>query len=166
MQLRIKKYWVLLSSVFYFSVINAGVGTFLWGTPVNNSVFYLPIGSHTRDGHQGLKFFELMGGTYKSFLAMTFINSFGNRVFAVGIERYIWKYRRLSVGYGAGLMAGYNGQLSTVYGIPFRNTFLFKYDVNPVIVGIADVAITKKLQLSFVIAPLVVTGGLRYNFST
>ena len=165
MALQIKKYFTLVFLFFYVTTTDANFFTFLWGKPVRNSIFYLPIGTHTRNGKRKLTYFQLMGGTYKTFYLMTFINSFGDRVFSAGVERYFWKFHRLSLGYGAGLMYGYQGKLSTVYGIPFKNSFLFKYNLNPVIVGIADFAITKRVQLSFVLAPLVVTGGIRFNFS-
>ncbi len=161
-----KKSRIIISVFFIFfaATASANIFTAIWGKPVRDSIFFLPVGSHTMDGHQGLKFFQLAGGTYKTFYLMTFINSFGQRVVSAGIERYFWQWRRLSLGYGAGVMYGYNGNLSTVHGIPFNNSFLFKYDLNPVVVGLADIAITKRFQLSFVIAPLVVAGGLRYNF--
>ncbi len=156
---------ILLFLIFYTGIVYANVFTFLWGKPVKNSVFYLPIGSHTKNGHRKLKYFQLMGGVYKTFYLMTFINSFNDRVWSAGIQRYIWQFHRISVGYGAGLMYGYKGNLSTVNGIPLRNTFLFKYNLNPGIVGLFDITITKRVQMSFVVAPLVVAGGIRFNFA-
>jgi len=150
---------IFLYSPFVFS----NIFKFLWGKPVKNSVFYLPVGTHTR--HFGLTYFHLAGGSYKTFYLMTFINSFDDRVFSAGVERYIWQYHQLSVGYGAGLMYGYHGNLSTVHGIPLKDTFLFKYNINPVVVGIADITLTKRTQMTFVLAPLVVSIGIRFNFS-
>lgn len=160
-----KRFIVIFCFIFFTTTTYANILTFLWGRPVKNSIFYLPIGSHTRNGHRQLKFFQLMGGTYKTFCLMTFINSFGDRVFSAGVERYIFQYRRFFLGYGAGIMYGYKGNLSTVHGIPFRHTFLFEHNLNPVVVGIADITLTQRIQFSFVFSPLLVAGGIRYNFS-
>lgn len=155
---------VLILAIFYISPACANFFVFTWGKPINNSIFYLPIGTHTREGHQELKYFQLAGGVYKSFYLMTFINSFNDRVISAGMERYFYQYRRLFLGYGFGLMAGYQGKLSTVHGIPFKHSFLFKYNVNPVLVGLLDFKICKHLKLSFVLAPLVIAGGIRFDF--
>lgn len=163
-EVRMKKIYLALFLIFFISTANATFLSFIRGKPVKNSIFYLPIGSHTRDGHRKLKYFQLMGGVYKSFYLMTFINSFNDRVFSLGMERYIYQYRRLFLGYGVGAMYGYQGKLSTVHGIPFKNTFLFKYNLNPVIVGLLDFKITKHIQFSSVIAPLVIAIGFRFNF--
>lgn len=158
-----KKIVIGIFFIFFATIVHANVFTFLWGKPVKSSIFYLPIGTHTR--YLVLTYFQLIGGNYKTFYVMTFINSFDDRVVSTGVERYIWQWRRLSVGYGAGLMYGYKGNLSTVGGIPFKDTFLFKYNLNPVIAGIADIALTKRVQMTFVLAPLVVATGIRIHFS-
>ena len=140
------------------------VFSYLAGYPVKNSIFYEPIGTHTLNGHRQLKWFELMGFTYRSFFGMTFINSFGDRTWAAGIQRYWYQHKIFSFGYGVGLMVGYRGQLSTVHGIPLRNSFLFKHNLNPAADIIADVKLTKRLKISCVVTPLVITVGLRFFF--
>lgn len=161
-----KKLLIILSALTlcYIPLSRANFFTTVWGKPVTNSIFYLPIGTHTRDGRRQLKYFQLVGGVYKSFYLMTFINSFDDRVVSFGMERYFYQYRRLFLGYGFGFMAGYQGNLSTVSGIPFKNSFLFKHNVNPVIVGLLDFKVSQHVKLAFVLAPLVVAGGIRIDF--
>ena len=135
--------------------------SYIWGQPVKNSIFYEPLGSHTKDGHRKLKWFQLAGFTYHSFFAMTFINSFNDRTYALGMQRYVYQNKIIALGYGFGLMYGYNGRLANVGGIPFRNSFLFKYDINPLACLLADINLSKRVKMSFVITPLVLTVGLR-----
>ena len=156
-----KKFLVILVIAFTQQATAFNLITFIRGTPVKNSIFYEPIGSHTSNGERKLTWFQLAGGTYHSFFAMTFINSFDNRTWALGIQRYLYQNKVFAVGYGAGLMYGYNGQLSTVHGIPFKNSFLFKGDINPVLGLMGDINLSKRLKLSCVITPLVMTVGFR-----
>lgn len=155
---------IFLLTISYISPTCANFFVFMLGKPINNSIFYLPVGTHTRTGHRQLKYFQLAGGVYQSFYVMTFINSFNDRVISAGMERYFYQYRRLFFGYGFGLMVGYQGNLSTVHGIPFKNSFLFKHNINPVLVGLLDLKICTHLKLSFVLAPLVIAGGIRFDF--
>lgn len=152
---------IAAESTTALTTVKRGFFSYIWGQPVPNSIFYEPIGTHTRASRRQLTWFQLAGGTYHSFFAMTFINSFGNRTWALGMQRYFYQNRIVALGYGFGLMYGYHGQLSTVHGILFKNTFLFKGPINPLLGLLGDVTLTQRVKMSFVVTPLVVTVGLR-----
>lgn len=131
-----------------------------------SSIFYDPIGSHTglSSSSPELKWFQLTGIVFRSFFVMTFINSFGDRTYAIGAQRYIYENHNLAIGYGIGLMYGYNGRLSKVKNMPFSDAFLLRGDINPVFGIITDYKIHNNWRINCVITPLVVTIGFRYVF--
>jgi hypothetical protein len=134
----------------------------VWGTPLEDGIFYLPYGLH----HNSTRIdgFQLVGGIYRSLYAMTFINSDGDRTWSVGFERNVYSYRRLRLGYGAGLVYGYGGRLADSPHLPLAHTFLFEHDINPVLGVPAHLVITKRVQLESFVTPLVTLGGLKIVF--
>lgn len=75
--------------------------------------------THLRDVRRGLDSNALIGLALKGYYGATFINSFGDRSFALGIER-IWIRGEgsfsVSLGYRAGLVAGYDERLMPFAG--------------------------------------------------
>lgn len=166
-----KVFYILISWICFITTANASLWTFFYGTTPKNGIFYLPYGFHTTNrDYKGntrsrdFRSFQLMGGVYHSFYLSTFINSFSDRVWSLGIERDVFKLYRLHFGYGAGLMYGYRGKLADVDGIPFRRTFLVKHNINPLIVLTSHIDISEHVELKFVLEPLVIAGGIKLDF--
>jgi hypothetical protein len=134
----------------------------LWGEAPEPGVFYLPVGFHNDSVR--LRDFQLLGGIYRGVFGMTFINSYGTRTWSLGFQRNVYRFRRLSLGYGIGLMYGYGGRLADSHSLPLRHTFLFEHDVNPAVGVPARLALTKHLQLETFITPVVSLGGLKMSF--
>jgi len=63
---------------------------------------------------------------------------------------------------GGGIMYGYDGRLQNTEGIPFRDTFLIKGDINPVVGVELDYRFYKKWSVHTSIAPRIIIYGFRY----
>lgn len=137
---------------------------FIIGEPVKDGVMYLPFGIHTKTKNKDVAKNHLVGIVYNSLIFGTFINSFHDRVWSIALTRNIISYHGFGVDYFIGALYGYKGQLSTVSGIPLRNTFLFKKNLNPVASLDAYYELSDHLQLQAMFTPLVVLGGVKYNF--
>lgn len=130
------------------------------GEPLETSVTFLPVGTH----YTSLEFNEVMyvGFNYKSFEVARFTNSFGDPSLTALYKRKKSVTEKFSVIYGFGVMYGYHGRLKDVETIPFRNSFLFKGEINPLAGVSLDYKIVKKLSLHLSITPVVAIYGLRY----
>ena len=131
----------------------------LWGTTPADGLFYMPYGFHNDSSK--LETFGLVGGIFKTAFLMTFTNSYGDRTWALGIERDLFQFHRLRFGYGAGLMYGYDGRLAESHGLPFRDTFLFKHAVNPAVGVPLHVDISRHVQFEAFLTPVVSLGGVK-----
>lgn len=145
----------------------------LWGDPLKSSVTAMPIGLHTdfekhgtskRSTINGLHEALYFAGNYKSVELAVFQNSFGDPVVALFYKR-AWNFtKRFSVNVGAGIMYGYEGRLQYTDGIPFRDTWLIKGDINPVTGFELDYRFYKKWSVHTSIAPRIIIYGVRYIF--
>lgn len=95
----------------------------LWGQPATNLLY---LGMWTYHPYDYKKKFELFRNdlvlfVYRGFLACTFINCYGDRTYAVGIQRY-WLQTchqtgfESKFGYRAGLFYGYDERLHPIAG--------------------------------------------------
>jgi len=146
----------------------------LWGVPAESSVIAMPFGLHTdlerfsgREHPNGLHPALYFSANYKSIDFAGFKNSFGDFSCALTYKR-MWTFNKIknfSMNVGAGLIWGYDGRLQHSRNVPFRNTFLIKGDVMPVIGGQFDYIIYKKLSLAVSVAPAIIIYGLRYRIA-
>ena len=137
---------------------------FIYGAPVKNGFIYLPFGMHTKPEKKEVVNNALLGVVHNSLAFGTFVNSFNDRTWYFGSTRNIVSYNDFGLDYFAGLMYGYKGQLSTVPGIPLKNTFLFSGKLNPVVTISAYYEISDRFQVQALLTPLVVLTGIKYNF--
>lgn len=143
----------------------------IWGDQLQSSVTAMPIGLHTdfekhgtskRSTINGLHEALYFAGNYKSLELAVFQNSFGDPVVALFYKR-AWNFtKRLSMNVGAGVMYGYEGRLQNTEGIPFRDTWLIKGDINPVTGFELDYRFYKKWSIHTSIAPRIIIYGFRY----
>ncbi len=89
----------------------------LWGTPAPTALYPGMVTFHLEPGSRDDNWNnQLIAGTYKGYFAGTFINSFYDRGYAVGIQR-MWDTEQLSdnfknsVGYRLGLVSGYDERM-------------------------------------------------------
>jgi hypothetical protein len=83
--------------------------------------------SHVREPARGLDANSLIGLAVRGYYGATFVNSYGNRAFAAGIQRTITARQgravRSALGYRAGLVTGYDERFlpvaASVPAIPF-----------------------------------------------
>lgn len=121
----------------------------------------MPLGSHTRPPDIFGVWF--MGYNYKGFEISLFQNSFRDLTFGFSHKR-VWKFTdKFSANYGIGILYGYDGRLQNVEGIPFRDSFLIKGKINPVIALELDYKIYKNISIHSNITPLVIIYGIRYR---
>ena len=139
----------------------------LWGESPESSVSFLPVGTHTeiRDGFVRFKdFFDIYytSYNYKSFELAVFKNSFRDWSIGLMYTREIPVFKKWSIKYGGGIMYGYQGQLVTVDGIPFKKIF-FSGPFNPILGGGINYKISEKWSVSILIAPLINAYGIKYH---
>lgn len=143
----------------------------LWGDPTKSSVTAMPIGLHTdfekhsskrRSTINGLHEALYFAVNYKNVELSVFQNSFGDATIGLGYKR-TWNFtKRFSANFGAGLIYGYDGRLRNTEGIPLRDTFLIKGDVNPVIGLEFDYRFYKRWSVHTSIAPNIIVYGFRF----
>ena len=155
----VKKIFCLICLLFPMVSHASNFWQWIRGTTPANAVLILPGGLHTRDPGQ-FKNFQFVGARYHSVMLATFYNSFGDRTYALGINRSLWTHKRFSVGYTVGAIEGYGGKLSMVRGIPFKHSFLWTGDVNPLVGAFADFQLMKHLALNAFVEPLVIVYGV------
>ena len=149
--------------IIYLVCLKIAVPThaFKWGSTPENGIYILPGGFHTDEIEKYVNF-KFIGVSYKKYYIASFENSFGLQTTTIGINKNFKKKKKLSIGYTAGLLYGYKGKLSKVRGIPFKNTFLFKGDINPVIGLSLSYKINNKLEFISLIEPLVIIYGFKF----
>ncbi|WP_299058683.1 hypothetical protein [uncultured Polaribacter sp.] len=156
---------IIIFSVLLFATLHlkAQEKTFwnkLKGEELETSVTILPFGTH----YTALQFNEVyyVGFNYKSFELARFTNSFGEPSLTALYKRKIAFTENFSMQYGFGFMYGYHGKLQDVETIPFRNSFLFTGQINPLGGINLDYKLAKKLSFNLAITPVVAIYGLRY----
>lgn len=140
------------------------VQKFIYGKPPKDGIIFQPIGFHTKTIDKRPAHNSLIGMVYHSFSAGTFINSFDDRTWYFVVMRNIYSEHGFGIGYMAGALYGYKGNLSTVNGVPFRHTLLFEHNINPIIAIDAWYEVTDSFHLQATFTPLVVLVGVKYNF--
>ena len=132
------------------------------GEELETSMSFLPFGTH----YTSLEFNEVWYTTfnYKSFEILGFKNSFNELAIGALYKREIGLSEKFSLIYGFGIMYGYHGKLVDVPTIPFRNTFLFKGEINPLAGVTLDYRFAKHFSFQLAISPAVGIYGLRYIF--
>ncbi|RMH16782.1 MAG: hypothetical protein D6698_09240 [Gammaproteobacteria bacterium] len=138
--------------------------TFIYGKAPKNGIVYLPFGMHTQSKSKDVSTNNLISITYNSLSAGTFINSFHERTWHFGVTRTIYSTHGFGIDYFAGVLYGYKGKLARVNHIPFRNSFLFKYNLTPGASLNVWFEPTNHLQLQILYTPLVILSGVKYNF--
>lgn len=143
----------------------------IWGDQLQSSVTAMPIGLHTdfekhssktRSTINGLHEALYFAGNYKSVELAFFQSSYGQLVVAAFYKR-AWNFtKRFSVNVGGGVMYGYDGKLRNTDGIPFRDTWLIKGDINPVAGFELDYRFYKRWSVHTSIAPRIIIYGFRY----
>lgn len=151
-------------------VINASIlsaqkqGKSFWsvlkGNELETSISFLPAGTH----YTSLEFNEVWytSFNYKSYEIAAFKNSFNELTLAALYKRQIGFSQKLSLIYGIGIMYGYHGKLVDTPTIPFRNTFLFKGEINPLLGLTLDYRFAEKFSFQVAISPAVAIYGIRY----
>jgi hypothetical protein len=132
----------------------------LKGEELETSISFLPFGTH----YTSLEFNEVWYTTfnYKSIELLVFKNSFNEPTIGALYKRKIGITQKLSLIYGIGIMYGYHGELVDVPTIPFRNTFLFKGEINPLAGLTLDYRFAKKFSFQLALSPAVGIYGFRY----
>tara|TARA_B110000091_G_scaffold69035_1_gene75900 strand:+ start:264 stop:752 length:489 start_codon:yes stop_codon:yes gene_type:complete len=132
----------------------------LKGEELETSMSFLPFGTH----YTSLEFNEVWYTTfnYKSIEFIGFKNSFNELAIGLSYKREIGITQKLSLIYGIGIMYGYHGQLVDVETIPFRKTFLFKGEINPLAGLTLDYRIAKRISFQLALSPAVGIYGFRY----
>jgi len=133
---------------------------FIKGEEVKSSVTFLPFGSHTSNLDVINVWYTSYN--YKSYEVAAFKNSFGEFTLAAFYKRKQQVTKNFSVIYGLGVMYGYHGKLRDVESIPFRKTFLFTGEINPVGGVNLDYRVAKKISLQISLTPVVILYGFRY----
>ncbi|MDG2193932.1 MAG: hypothetical protein P8K77_03575 [Polaribacter sp.] len=130
------------------------------GDELESSITFMPFGSHTKTIDVFRVWFTAYN--YKSFEISVFKNSFSDWTLGLSYKRG-WKFtKNFSANYGVGILYGYKGKLKDVRGVPFRDSFLVKGDINPVASFEIDYKISKKLSIHSTLTPLVIIYGLRF----
>ena len=132
----------------------------LKGEELESSISFLPIGIHTDDWAPFGVWWTSYN--YKSIEFAAFNNSFEKLTLAVLYKREIQLMHKLSLIYGLGIMYGYGGRLQNTESIPFRNSFLFTGDINPIAGLLLDYRIAKKLSVQLNMSPAVFATGVRF----
>jgi|TARA_B110000967_G_scaffold87704_1_gene90337 hypothetical protein len=132
----------------------------LKGEALETSISFLPFGTH----YTSLEFNEVWYTTfnYKSIELIGFKNSFNELAIGLSYKREIGITQKLTLIYGIGIMYGYHGKLIDVPTIPFRNTFLFKGEINPLAGLTIDYRIAEKFSFQLALSPAVGIYGFRY----
>jgi len=143
----------------------------IWGDQTKSSITAMPIGLHTDFEKHGTSKRSTINGlhealyfsvNYKTVELSVFQNSFGDATFGLAYKR-TWNFtKRFSANFGAGLLYGYDGRLRNTEGIPLRDTFLIKGDVNPFLGVELDYRFYKRWSIHTSIAPRIIIYGFRF----
>jgi hypothetical protein len=130
------------------------------GKELETSITFSPVGNHTKD----FNFLDVWytSYNYKSIELAVFKNSYDDLTVAIIYKRQIEIIKKLNFIYGLGIMRGYGGKLEDVPGIPFRNSFLFKGNINATGGVSLDYRIAKKISVQLNVTPVVLVYGVRF----
>ena len=133
------------------------------GEELQSSVVFMPFGTHTRN----LDFYGVWytAVNFKSVELTYFKNSFGDPTVGIMYKRSWNLTKKFAVNYGLGVIYGYHGRLKDVKGIPFRDTFLIKNEINPVVGFAFDYKLIGKVSVCATVAPNILVYGFRYVFN-
>lgn len=143
--------------------LHSQVPEWLAGTAPENGIFFLPVGYHTQYERRVTRN-DLAGAVYRSVAVGTFVNSFDDRSWFLVWLRRVVATPHFEVEYFAGVVGGYRGRLQETTGIPFRKTFLWRGDVNPVVSLNLGVVLAPNLRLQMMVSPLMTCTGIKYSF--
>lgn len=132
----------------------------LKGEALETSISFLPFVSR----YTSLEFNEFWYTTfnYQSIELIGFKNSFNELALGLKYQREIGITQKLSLIYSIGIMYRYHGKLLDVPTIPFRNTFLFKGEINPLAGLTLDYRIAENFSFQLPLSPAVGIYGFRY----
>lgn len=133
-----------------------------WGTTPDNGLSYLPWGLHSNSLE--VEQFHLRGATFHSLFGGAFRNSFGDRSWALGVERTVVDGGRVHLNWWFGAMTGYRGRLVGSRGVPFSHSILFRHNVNPSLGFPLQVDLTHRLQIEIFLNPIASAVGVRVPF--
>lgn len=137
----------------------------LKGTTPADGLLLLPAGWHpsTSLNFQNISGINLVAYSKKSLIGGTFNNSFGDRVWFLGVTRTLISKNRFGLDYSAGLMVGYKGRLAASISGPLKP--LFEGNLNPYIAISPYYQISDRLEARILAAPPNIVGfGLKYRF--
>lgn len=135
------------------------------GTPTADGLLFLPIGWHPNNTStdDGISSIDLFAISKKSLTGGTFINSFDDRVWFIGVTRTLYKKKRFGFDYSAGLMVGYDGNLAPSINGPLKP--LFEGNLNPYFAVSPYYQISERLELRLLAAPPnIVAFGIKLLF--
>jgi len=132
----------------------------LKGKELKSSISFLPLGIHSSDWAPFGVWWTSYN--YKSIEFAAFNNSFDKLTLAILYKREIPLTHKISFIYGLGIMHGYGGRLQNTKGIPFRKSFLFTGDINPIGGALLDYRIAKKISIQLNMSPAVYATGVRF----
>lgn len=139
--------------------------TFVKGTTPADGVLLMPTGWHPSRSltSNNLSSVNLVAFLKKSLIGGTFQNSFGDRVWFLGVTRTLISKKRFGIDYSAGLMFGYDGNLAPSVNSVLRP--LFEGNVNPYFAIAPYYQISEQLEVRLLAAPPnIVVFGLKYLF--
>ena len=144
-------------------IITAQINALNLGQTPQNAISIFPAGFHTDEINKNINF-KFYSISYKGYIISSFENSFKDNTYSIGINKNITSKNKITIGYSAGLLYGYNGKLSNTKGIPFRKTFLFQGDINPFLGLNISYKLTKKIEFATFLEPLVIIYGFNFLY--
>lgn len=129
----------------------------LWGTPSPSSAKFYPAGFHFNSKNSN-NLNWLTALSLHGFMGGTFVNSFNQRVYVIGVERNIFERNKFSINYALFIMHGY-GENSKKLGKSF-----FNHDPGPGITLSANWLVTKHLSFNILTYGGGAILGMSYNF--
>ena len=160
--MRYFKLFFLLGGIFACAVADAGFWATIWGVAPQSSFIFAPVGYHIMDALRGISqpnnLNWLTAVNYKTFIGGTFNNSQRRQVYFLGINRNLYTYKKLSLGYMLGIMHGYNGYLKNSLGP------IFGHDPGPIAVVTMRYAVKKHVDLFSVYEGFGLLFGGSYRF--
>ena len=142
----------------------SSVLTFAIGKEAADGFAYLPFGWHSSDSFttDNISLNHFVSLTKNGINGSTFINSFGDRTWSLGLSRTLFLKNRFGLDYSVGLMVGYRGQLAPI--VPHVVRPLFESNLTPYIIASPYYQITEKLEVRALYAPNVFLFGINYLF--
>jgi hypothetical protein len=135
------------------------------GEVPSDGIMYLPLGWHfsERLSTETIYANNFLSITKNGLSASTFINSYGDRTWSIGISRTLLQGSAIGLEYSVGLMVGYDGRLSEI--MPSSLQPLFEGNVNPYLVFFPYYQLTDNIELRGMYGPPnVVLVGVKYTF--